>query len=251
MTNKFKTYLLIGISIAAFVTMLCIPPIKQDPAFHNFADGREIASIKNFMNVLSNLPFMLIGTAGLWMIRKCRPVHAFEGSRTSSIVFLVGIFFTGIGSAFYHYDPNDSTLVWDRLPMTISFMSLFSILCSVFIGKDFGKKIFWPLIGFGLISILYWVVTGDLRLYAIVQFLPMLLIPLIMILYKNNHDLKIYFWVMIISYGIAKLFEAEDPEVYSVLSFISGHSIKHLFAALVPAVFLLCQFRKEKTTRSL
>ncbi len=45
MTNKFKTYLLIGISVVAFVSMLSVSPIGQDPAFHNFADGREIVFI--------------------------------------------------------------------------------------------------------------------------------------------------------------------------------------------------------------
>lgn len=239
MNNTTKTYLLIGISIAAFVTMLSISPISQDPAFHNFADGREIASIPNFMNVLSNLPFLLFGAAGLWMIKKSRPNGAFEELRMSCIIFFVGIFFTGIGSAFYHLNPSNSTLIWDRLPMTISFMSLFSVLTGTMINIKFGKKILWPLVVFGILSVWAWTIYDDLRLYALVQFLPVLLMPLILALYRNNHDLKKYFWLMMVFYGIAKVFEALDTETYFTLGMISGHTIKHLFAALVPFIFLL------------
>jgi len=239
MNHRFKTYLLIGISVVAFVAMLSISPIRQDPAFHNFADGREIASIPNFMNVISNLPFLLFGTAGLWMINKSRLNGAFEELRTSCTVFLVGILFTGIGSAFYHFNPNNSTLIWDRLPMTISFMSLFSVITGTMIDIKFGKRILWPLIAFGFLSILVWIIYEDLRLYALVQFLPIVLIPLILALYRNKNNSKNIFWLMIAFYVIAKVFEALDTETYFALSIISGHSIKHLFAALVPFVFLM------------
>lgn len=244
MTNKIRTYLLIGISAAAFVSMLSISPIRQDPAFHNFADGREIVSIPNFMNVISNLPFLLLGAAGLWTIKKSRPNGAFEELRTNCILFFAGIFFTGIGSAFYHLDPNNSILIWDRLPMTISFMAIFSVLTGTMINTELGKKILWPLTGFGILSVWYWQIYDDLRLYAIVQFLPIILMPLILIIYDKNKFPKKYFWLMISFYGIAKLFEALDVEAYYILKVISGHTIKHLFAALTPAVFLYA-YRKK------
>lgn len=250
MTNKFKTFLLVGISVVAFVSMLSISPIGQDPAFHNFADGREIASIPNFMNVISNLPFLLSGTAGLWMMNKSRPNGAFEELRMSCTLFFVGIFFTGIGSAFYHLEPDNSTLIWDRLPMTVSFMAFFSVLTGTMIHIEFGKKILWPLIAFGIFSVWYWVIYDDLRLYALVQFLPILLMPLILILYTNNKIPKKYFWLMILFYAIAKLFEALDTETYFALSMISGHSIKHLLAATVPAIFIFGLYRERKITRS-
>ncbi len=251
MTSRIKTYLLVGISVAAFVSMLSISPIRQDPAFHNFADGREIASIPNFMNVISNLPFMLIGTTGLWMMKKSRPIDAFEELRMSCNMFFVGIFLTGIGSAFYHLHPNNSTLIWDRLPMTISFMAFFSVLTGTIVNIEFGRKILCPFIIFGILSVWYWTIYDDLRLYAIVQFLPIVLTPLILILYSNNQILKKYFWLMILLYAIAKLFETFDTETYFSLGTISGHSIKHLFAASVPVIFLFLLYRKRIITKSL
>lgn len=250
MTNKIKTYLLVGISVAAFVSMLSISPIRQDPAFHNFADGREIASIPNFMNVISNLPFMLFGITDLWMIKKSRPLGVFEELRMSCALFFVGIFFTGIGSAFYHLHPDNSTLVWDRLPMTISFMAFFSVLTGTMITIEFGKKILWPLIIFGILSVWHWMIYDDLRLYAIVQFLPIVLTPIILILFSNNKISRNNFWLMILVYAIAKLFETLDYETYFSLGTISGHSIKHLFAATVPAIFIFGLYNTRTITKS-
>ena len=201
------------------------------------------------MNVISNLPLLLFGTAGLWMMNKSMPNNAFEELRTSYMIFFIGIFFTGIGSAFYHWNPGNSSLVWDRLPMTVSFMAFFSIITGVMIDKRSGKQILWPLVPFGILSVLYWVTTGDLRLYVLVQFLPIVLTFLILLLYKN--DLKKYFWLMILFYALAKIFEALDYEMYFVLGIISGHSIKHLIASIVPLIFIFGFCRKKRITGSL
>lgn len=249
MKSKNKIFLLIGISIAAFVIMLSISPIKQDPAFHNFADGREIASIPNFMNVISNLPFVLFGTAGLWMIKKSRSNGVLSELKTNSIIFFVGIFLTGIGSAFYHLNPNNGTLVWDRLPMTISFMGFFSLVVGRLVNVNLGKKLIWPLLGFGIASVLYWKETNDLRLYAIAQFLPIILTLLILLAFKGAG--KTCFWFIILFYAIAKAFEALDAETYSLLGSISGHSIKHLFAAGTPVILLFRFYKMNSATRSL
>ena len=165
------------------------------------------------------------------------------------MIFFIGIFFTGIGSAFYHWNPGNSSLVWDRLPMTVSFMAFFSIITGVMIDKRSGKQILWPLVPFGILSVLYWVTTGDLRLYVLVQFLPIVLTFLILLLYKN--DLKKYFWLMILFYALAKIFEALDYEMYFVLGIISGHSIKHLIASIVPLIFIFGFCRKKRITGSL
>jgi hypothetical protein len=242
MKNRFKNYLLIGLSIAAFVTMFCLDTIAQDPAFHNFADGREIASIPNFWNVISNIPFLVIGTAGLWMSVNSRPNDAGRTPGPNCIIFFSGIFLTGIGSAYYHLAPNNSTLIWDRMPMTIAFMSFFSLLIEQLIDERFGKKMLWPALMIALLSIIYWVWKGDLRVYVLVQFLPMLLTPLILLMFPAG-KIKTYFWLVLVAYAAAKIFEAADVSVYNTIK-ISGHTIKHFFAALAP-LFLMLAIRKR------
>ena len=39
-----------------------------------------------------------------------------------------------IGSSYYHWKPSNSRLVWDRLPMTVGFMSLVAVVISETLG---------------------------------------------------------------------------------------------------------------------
>ena len=61
-----------------------IPAIPQDLHYHNFSDQRNILSVPNFFNVLSNLPYLLIGlyasgkllrAADLTIIQALKPVY--------------------------------------------------------------------------------------------------------------------------------------------------------------------------------
>lgn len=242
MNNKTKVYILLGTSIAAFVAMGFFGALAQDPNYHFFADVRLLYDVPNFWNVVTNLPFCVIGILGVnavgWSGFKSRtnlsrPGSALRDLHISCYVFFIGIFFTGIGSAYYHWNPSSATLVWDRLPMTIAFMGFFSLMIGDSVSVKAGKQILLPLILIGLMSIVYWKFSDDLRLYALVQFLPALLAPLLLLFYKQQSGLATYYWMMILFYALAKVCEANDKQIFSVLD-LSGHSIKHVFAALVP-----------------
>ncbi len=209
-------------------------PIAQDSAYHHFADGRTLLSIPNCWNVLSNLPFFIIGSLGmLWSLKKDKEL------RISNFMFFVGIFLTGAGSSYYHLTPDNDTLIWDRLPMTITFMSFFSIIISEFIDHKYGKILLWPLLFIGMSSVFYWKYFGDLRFYALVQFLPIILMIVIVTLFnKKNGGHKYLLW-MILFYALAKVFEATDVPIFECGNLISGHSLKHFFAAAAPLVFLI------------
>ena len=225
------------------VAVFFIKPIAQNLNFHHFADDREILSVPNFWNVTSNLPFLIIGSIGVFytLSRKAKSV-AVE-LRSPHFIFFLGIFFTAIGSSYYHLDPNNKTLVWDRLPMTISFMSFFAIIIGEYINIKIGNLLMWPLLGIGIISVFYWNYTegqgqGELRIYMLVQFLPMLLIPLIVLLFDSRSASSKHIWLMLLAYAIAKVFEATDHSIYSCGHLISGHTIKHFFAALAPLILI-------------
>ena len=131
------------------------------------------------------------------------------------LVFFSGIFMTGFGSAYYHYAPGNETLIWDRLPMTIGFMGLVTIIVGEHISLPAAKRMLIPLLIIGAGSVAYWAVTeergaGDLRPYAIVQFLPMLLIPLILLMYRSVYDNVDFLWFVIVLYALSKLFEYFD-----------------------------------------
>ena len=55
----------LGLAAASLAALLLLPPILQDQNYHRFADERTLFSIPNFWNVISNLPFIAVGAAGL------------------------------------------------------------------------------------------------------------------------------------------------------------------------------------------
>ncbi|TDJ11572.1 MAG: alkaline phytoceramidase [Gammaproteobacteria bacterium] len=244
LTRNTNTIVLILASVAAIIAVfLFVAPVPQDLAYHNFSDTRMLFGIDNFWNVSSNLPFLLVGVAGLYYIHRHGDAVCVSGLETAYRVFFIGILLTAFGSGYYHLAPGNNALVWDRLPMTIGFAGLFSIIVGEFVSVRTARRLLLPLLVVGLTSVEYWAWTeargaGDLRPYAIVQFLPMLLIPVILLSYRPVTGTARYFWWMFAFYFAAKLFEQFDAAIFAVGHLISGHSLKHIAAALTPAVFL-------------
>jgi len=239
---KWRSALLLSVGLGVIIVVAMVDPVPQDPLYHVFADQRPMAGIPNFLNVMSNLPFLLIGIMG-WRIIAANEASVTADTRLAWVVFFFGVALTAFGSGYFHLQPNNDTLVWDRLPMTIAFMSLVSIIVSEYFSPKLGRQILIPLLLLGAASVLYWAFTesqgaGDLRPYAIVQFLPMLLIPLIIILYRTRSDLGRYVWWMIGFYVAAKVAEQLDDTLFALGAAVSGHSLKHLLASLAPASLL-------------
>jgi len=236
---------------AVLLIFLSTSPIPQDPAYHQFADTRTRLNVANFYNVASNVPFLIFGLWGLWYVGRYAASTCLPGMYPAYIVFFSGIFLTAFGSGYYHLAPANGPLVWDRLPMTIGFAGLFSIIIGEFISVRAARRILIPFLLIGYASVEYWAFTelagaGDLRPYAIVQFLPMLLIPFILVSYKPAIGAAKFFWLMLAFYVLAKIAEQLDAQIYNVSLLISGHSVKHLFAAMTPATMLYALMQRRR-----
>jgi hypothetical protein len=234
--------ILFAIIVVAIIAMFNVEPIAQDPAYHNFADQRRILGMANFFNVLSNLPFVIIGIIGIRLVALHKASGGLAELQAMYLTFFIGTVLIGLGSAYYHYRPDNHTLLWDRLPMTIAFMALFSAIVGEYVSSRLAWKLFVPLLILGIASVAYWQVTelngrGDLRAYALVQFLPALLIPLILWLFDSKLNGDQYIWGIIAAYAVSKLMELFDAQLYSVFGLLSGHSLKHLFAAFATLLF--------------
>ncbi|MCD6066487.1 MAG: hypothetical protein K0S33_1313 [Bacteroidetes bacterium] len=254
MPYKLKAALLVLISITGIILVFLRPAIPQDPVFHGFADKRTILSVPNFWNVSSNLLFLVSGVLGLRLLIRNKAGLIHQRLKQNNLVFFAGILLTAAGSCYYHLHPSNSTLVWDRLPMTISFMAFLSITIGIFISERAGKIVVVPLLLIGIFSVWYWNYTeaqgaGDLRLYFVVQFLPMLLIPLMVLLFKRPGAPVKQIWLVLLAYLVAKILEATDHRVYEMLGFISGHSLKHIVAAFAPLIYLVA-IRKTQQPES-
>ncbi|MCF6225059.1 MAG: ceramidase [Xanthomonadales bacterium] len=233
------------------ISMLFIEPIPQDISYHLFSDVTLAFGIQNFWNVFSNISFAIVGILGLYNIYVSKSLVLIDSTRLSYALFFAGVALVALGSGYYHLWPDNQTLVWDRLPMTIAFMALFSILICEFISERVGKTLLIPLILLGVFSVFYWEYTegqgvGDLRLYALVQFLPIVVIPIILIFFSSQFTRISGYWWLLLVYLLAKVFEHFDAQVFSALSFISGHSIKHIAAAFGVYLLLLSYQRRSR-----
>lgn len=251
-----RSVVLVAAALAAVaVSFLLTSPLPQDPAYHRFMDTRDLFGVANFWNVVSNLPFAVVGSIGLTYVHRHADTVCVQGLKAAYSVFFVGVFLTAFGSSYYHLEPSNETLVWDRLPMTIAFAGLFSIIVGEFVSARTAQRLLLPLLIVGLGSVQYWAWTearglGDLRPYAIVQFLPMLLIPLILLSRRSPYGQTHLFWWMLVFYVAAKFLEYYDAAIFSAGNIMSGHSLKHLSAALTPAVFLLALVRRRPGKRA-
>jgi len=127
--------------------------------------------------------------------------------------------------------------------MTIGFMALTTALLSEYSYRELQKQFIYPLLLIGLVSVVYWHITeqagrGDLRLYALVQFLPMLVIPVVAFTNKSRFTNNVKLVGVIVFYLLAKLAEHYGQAIHQLLGDISGHSIKHLLAAIAAYLVL-------------
>jgi len=234
--TKFKYTVLIGIIIAAIIALLFIDPITQDPNYHLFVDTRAWLGIPNAGDVLSNFGFAIVGTTALFLGLREQFNGGLRSLQRIYFTLFIGVLLTALGSAYYHLNPSNDTLVWDRLPMTIAFMALFAMVIGEHISEELALTVFGPLIVFGIFSVAYWHFTeqkamGDLRIYVLVQFLPIVLIPIILLMFKSPFTSTLPIWTAIGFYVLAKACELLDRQIYTLNLGVSGHSIKHLMAA--------------------
>lgn len=211
-------------------------PIAQWAGYHAFADARSWLGLPNAENVLSNLPFALIGAWGL---------HALAGSvdagRNAWRGFAAAVFCTAFGSAAYHWAPGNGALVFDRLPIAWACAALTCALLAERVDPRWARPL--PIcvaLATASAAVGWWWFTeqrgaGDLRPYLFVQFLPMLLAPAAIALKLPAQSASALeprdWWLVLGLYAAAKLMELADANILDALVFTSGHTLKHLLAA--------------------
>ena len=219
--------ILLLLALVPLVVLSIVHPIAQDPHYHDFADRRAWLGIPNFADVVSNLPFLFVGLAGLYQGWKGR----LTGYSTVWACFFAGVTLVSAGSAYYHWNPDNSTLVWDRLPMTIGFMAMFTALLGEFVDARLPRQCLLPALAVGIASVIYWQMFDDLRFYAWVQFTPLLIIPAMLALFSNHYTRQSLLLIALSFYLMAKVLEAGDRLIFQFTGhIIAGHAIKHLLA---------------------
>lgn len=216
-----------GIVGLLFIAMAAAPSVPQWPGYHKFAADDDYFGIPNFWNVLSNVAFIWVAHVGRGVFRE-GPIDA--------RIFVVAVFLTGLGSAYYHWQPDNERLFWDRLPMTIAFGAVIAALVGQRINAAWGAKILWPMIALGALSVVYWRWTenagkGNLVPYGVVQFGTLALAFVVQVMFPRAGREQRLVWFAFGCYALAKVFEMADNPIAGVLQVVGGHPLKHVAAA--------------------
>lgn len=239
---------LIALPILVLTGFFVVEPIAQPLSYHDFAETRGLWGIPNFGDVATNLAFLISGLLGLLTCLKYRP----PGALLSWSVFFAGVTLLSAGSAYYHWNPNNATLVWDRMPMTIGFMGVYVALLSEFIAHRLQRYLLLPAALLGLASVVYWAMADDLRLYFAVQVMSLGSLVLIVALFESRFRQNGYLFAAFACYALAIMCEQFDHQIFGLTAeTVSGHTIKHLLAAAAPFwIFMMLRARIRTRSRS-
>ncbi|MBB6576735.1 hypothetical protein HNP33_000783 [Comamonas odontotermitis] len=114
---------------AVLLALACLGPhVPQAAHYHDFADQRALGGLRNALDVLSNLPFAMVGALGLWraVLQAPAAVRASGALPWLALVF-GGLLLTAAGSSYYHLMPDDWRVFWDRLGMVPVFAGVLGL----------------------------------------------------------------------------------------------------------------------------
>ena len=224
--------------IILLILAIFLPSIQQDQNYHNFADQRALFGVNNAFDTLSNLAFIIVGILGLFNFYNNKFIKISNSFSVILNLFFISIILTGLGSGYYHLSPNDFTLVFDRLALTLVFTFILAMLANVRISERSGFHTLAELIILAPLTVLIWNYNGNLTPYAVLQFGGIIIIVLTLLLTKAQKQSPC-FASLIILYGFAKVAEFYDVEIFKLSqNLISGHTLKHLIGALAVLIFI-------------
>jgi hypothetical protein len=244
MTERTRHLIIAAFTLLCLLAALLLPAMAQPVAYHDFADHREMFGVHNFLDVASNLGFLLAGIAGMMVVLRPQTCFEFNAERWPYGIFFAGMLLTAIGSGYYHLAPDNETLFWDRLPMTIAFMSLVASQVVDRIHVRAGLLLLVPMLLVGAGSVIYWLATeragvGNVMPYGILQGYSIVILILIERFHDSRYTRGRDIYLVFAAYVLAKLLETFDRQFLALGHMVSGHTLKHLAAGA--AGFLVCR----------
>jgi hypothetical protein len=231
--------------VAACGITAILKPIPQPGWYHDFADARTLLGVPRAQDVLSNIPFIAVGLAGLYYTLRSHTQR--PSQRWALAVLFAGLFLTGFGSGYYHLAPDHQRLVWDRLPITLAMAGIISFL----LANRLAQMSWWILpllILLGAGSVMHWAWSenrgvGDLRWYFLFQTLTFVVATALVLIFPATGEPKRALAIALGANVLAKIFELLDQPIFAIGGIISGHTLKHLAAALgfIPLVVWLAK----------
>lgn len=203
---------------------------------HPFVDARTFWGIPNTLDVLSNVPLSLAGLWGLLALRgRVLPV----ATRSAAQVFFAGLLLTGWGSAVYHWTPDAAGLVVDRLGMAVTFAGALALAVAERVGQPPVPATLWTTLVLAVVSALLPLSHGNVLPWALLQYGGVALVVWCATWRPVDGAIGVRIGALIGWYALAKALELGDAAVFHATGeLVSGHSLKHIAAALAAAPVL-------------
>lgn len=226
-----REILLLAVCLGLAVLALFGRPLAQPADLNQYADQRVLWGVPFALDVLTNLAFALAGAAGLRSL--ARPGGVERTERALARLFFVGLIATAFASGWYHLAPDDTGLAVDRLGMSVAFAGLLGLAAAARVSGRAGATLGIALLVLAPASVLTWSATGNVLPWAVVQFGGMGLVLGFAVLRPLDRALPVRWSLVILAYALAKLLEINDHLVLELTGqLVSGHSLKHVAAAL-------------------
>ena len=222
--------------------------LPQDPAYHLLADMRVCGPVPRAGDVLTNLAILAAGIAGIALWRRVRIAPE---ERAAFALLVAGMLLTALGSAYYHWAPDDARLAWDRLPMTLVIAALVALVLADRIHPAYARAAWWPLALLGAGSVLWWAWTrylgaDDLLLYLLAYGGAGVAIVCLLLLRKGRYTGGGWLFAVIALEVAMVLCERLDHEIFAATRMLaSGHNLKHLLAGALLGCVLAWLVRRE------
>ena len=234
--------------LTAAALLLMQGPLAQFDNYHAFADRRTWGGMPNAADLWSNLAFLVVGVWGWFRLRALRTDSRLTDAWPGYALFLGSLMLTAFGSSYYHWAPDDARLVWDRLPIALACAGL---LAAAFAEVERRSALVPCLLlgAFAVAGVVWWIYTADLRLYLLLQGMPLILIPIWQHVRKAPRTERLSFASAIGVYALARMAEVYDAAIFSRVDWIGGHTLKHLLAAVACALIVYAVVQRVRVER--
>jgi len=220
---------------------------------HPLADGRTLAGLPNAVDVLSNLPFLVVGLLGLYRLHGLEHAHAHGhdagapphlhdddlpvNALDCAWLFFAGLVLVAAASAFFHLQPDDALrLSGDRAAMAVAFAGVIGLAVCDRVSQRAGWPAACVALAAGLLAVAVFQEYGNVMPWAVVQFGGMVLVVAMALMRPTpggTRVMRLRLGGIVACYALAKLLEMTDGAIFEATQqLISGHSLKHIVAAL-------------------
>ncbi|MDG9924365.1 MULTISPECIES: hypothetical protein [unclassified Pseudomonas] len=231
---------ILGLFGLCLVLIAAFGPTVQQPAlYHAFADQRALLGIPHALDVLSNLPFLLLGLFGMSRLRQIVDAR-WQGLY---LLLCLGLLLTFLGSSAYHLAPADAGLLYDRLGMLVLFAAILGLAAADRLGFTAARMTALGVALGGSAALWAWYTSGNLLPWIVLQAGGMLLLVMLACCRPRRDAHALRLGLCVVWYALAKLCELNDSGLFHLSGeWLSGHSLKHLLSGLAVLPLLLPLF---------